>query len=96
MTGKKPQNIGPAHLPEWLVVMNDNAGVQASEVAALFGFAHRRGLSSSIFNGSFPEPDFSVKFSSGKGRIKKNMWKKATIIAEIKRRQAIAKAQGDV
>jgi hypothetical protein len=89
----------PEFIPDWLVVMNDRSGVDGKQLAKLFGFKDGNSLSCSVYNGSFPPPDFMTgdmkpgfvaKKWKGKG-----MWLKSTVIAEIRRRKALEDAMAN-
>lgn len=80
----------PTEIPVWLTVMNPTrAGASAKDVAALFGFSGVNSLHKAVSMGGFPAADFFVKGSVREsGRCTTSfMWRKSTIINEIKRRQ---------
>jgi hypothetical protein len=78
----------PEFIPDWLVVMNERSGVDGKQLAKLFGFKDGNSLNCSVYSGSFPPPDFSV-------RNAKAMWLKSTVIAEIRRRKALEDARAN-
>lgn len=87
-------------IPEWLKGLPDFAVVSANDIFDIFGYANVGGLTNAAMRtGTFPKPDFdpstvvSPKYNGSvnkisSGRKQKFMWRKATVMQEILRRNA--------
>lgn len=77
----------PLQIPEWLLSANEKSGISSKEVTKLFGYSEGA-LLNAVDKGAFPAPDFRLKSDFTTTRCKKRVyWRKATLIAEVERRQ---------
>ena len=76
----------PKEIPTWLMTINDKSAIGTKDIMELFGFSSVESVSSAACHGSFPKPDLIRNLSCSKNKSRL-MWRKSTILAEIKRRQ---------
>jgi hypothetical protein len=81
-------------LPEWFVILPQDARISARDVANLFGFKGVGSFYVLVTQGSFPAADCSSKsIFSGRGKTAKRcFWSKKVILEEINRRKVITNA----
>lgn len=83
--GRKPKY--PNELPEWFILLANDARLGTADIAKLFSFCSHGQVSLLVKRGAFPAPDLQAD-NKGKGRPKLQ-WSKHAIMTEIERRKGL-------
>lgn len=93
-------------LPEWIKLAAPDARISAKDIFKLFGYRTPEGIHCAVHEGCFPKPDsdgarfrpypYVMPNDIGRNRSRSVFWKKATVLAEYRRRMSKVANQKEI